>query len=54
MDYAEGTYFDNLTGGEGIVFDVWMFDTISGSGGSNYASVFSEYGANANSEYGQM
>lgn len=53
MDYAQGTSFENLSGGELIVFDVWMFDTISGGGGLNYASVFSEYGANANSDYGQ-
>ncbi|MEE4116931.1 MAG: hypothetical protein V2I37_12220 [Marinilabiliaceae bacterium] len=54
MDQAQGTDYTMLSGAEGIVFDVWMFDTISGGGGLNYASVFSEYGDNANSDYGQI
>jgi hypothetical protein len=50
---ANGTYFKNLRGAAGIAYDAWIIDTISGSGGSSYATAFSGYGANTNSTYGQ-
>ncbi len=53
LNNSEGTYFADLTGAEGIAFDSWLFDTIPGTGGTGYGSVFSEYGNNANSTYGQ-
>ena len=52
MGYAQGVDYSDLYGPEGIVFDVWMYDTIPGTT-NQYASVFSEYGNNANSSYGQ-
>lgn len=52
MSYAEGIDYTDLTGMEGILFDLWMFDTIPGYLNS-YASVFSEYGDATNSTYGQ-
>jgi len=50
---ANDTHFTELYGAEGIAFDAWLIDTITGSGGWNYATVFSEYGDQANSTYGQ-
>lgn len=50
---SEGTSFHNLTGSAGIAFDAWMIDTITGSGGTSYGTIFSNYGENANSTYGQ-
>lgn len=41
---AEGTYFRNLTGPEGIAYDVWIMDTIAGSGGKSYGTIFQNYG----------
>ncbi|MCD4770180.1 MAG: outer membrane protein transport protein [Bacteroidales bacterium] len=51
--FANGHLPADLRGGEGLAFDVWMIDTITGSGGTQYATVFSQYGDNANSTYGQ-
>jgi hypothetical protein len=50
---ANGTYFRDLSGSAGIAFDGYAIDTIPGSGGTSYATVFSNYGNNANSTYGQ-
>jgi len=50
---AEGTNYSDLTGPEGYAFDAWVIDTVTGSGGSSYGTVFSNYGENANSTYGQ-
>ena len=52
MGYAQGTHYTELSGGEGIVFDTFMYDTINAAG-DTYASVFSNYGNDANSTYGQ-
>jgi len=52
MDYAQGVYFMNLMNGEGLAYDVDMFRAINPDS-TSYASIFSEYGANANSDYGQ-
>jgi hypothetical protein len=50
---ANGTHYTNLTGGEGIAYDVWVMDTISGSGGKSYGTIFSHYGDSTKSTYGQ-
>jgi hypothetical protein len=56
-DYWAGsnynTNFHDLTGPAGIAFDTWIIDTITGSGGSAYGTVFNNYGDNINSKYGQ-
>jgi hypothetical protein len=50
---ANGTYFKDLRGAAGIAYDAWLIDTISGSGASRYATIFSSYGASTNATYGQ-
>lgn len=51
--FANDTYYTDLQGAEGMAFEVWLIDTVSGSGGYNYATTFSQYGDNTNSTYGQ-
>lgn len=51
---GNGTYYKNLDGGAGIAFDTWVMDTITGTGGKYYGSIFSNYGENTNSTYGQL
>ena len=48
-----GTFYQDLQGAEGIAFDAWVMDTVTGSGGRKYGTVFSNYGDNATSTYGQ-
>jgi hypothetical protein len=50
---GDGTNYTNLQGPEGIAFDTWVIDTITGSGGNSYGTVFSNYGDNPTSTYGQ-
>lgn len=50
---GNGTNYTNLEGAEGIAFDTWVIDTITGSGGNSYGTVFSNYGDNPTSTYGQ-
>ena len=50
---SEGTLYYDLTGPEGIAFDVLVTDTIPGSGRRSYRTAFSNYEANPSSEYGQ-
>ena len=50
---AEGTKYYDLSGPEGIAYDTWIIDTITGSGARSYATVFSNYGDNPPSRYGQ-
>lgn len=50
---GSGTNFQDLEGPEGIAFDAWILDTISGSGGNQYGTVYSNYGDNPPSVYGQ-
>lgn len=50
---SEGTYYADLDGPEGIAYDSWVIDTITGSGGLSYGTVFSNYGDNPPSVYGQ-
>ncbi|HUS87031.1 MAG TPA: outer membrane protein transport protein [Bacteroidales bacterium] len=52
-DSAYDRYFTDITGAEGIAFEAWIIDTITGSGGYEYGTVFSAYGDSANSTYGQ-
>lgn len=52
-DIASGVYYTDLDGGPGAAFEVWLIDTLSGSGGFDYATTFSQYGENTNSTYGQ-
>ncbi len=48
-----GTNFHNLQGAEGLAFDAWVIDTITGSGGNKYGTVYNNYGDNSTSVYGQ-
>jgi hypothetical protein len=50
---SQGTYYKDLTGGAGLAFDAFVIDTVTGSGGSAYGTVFSNYGNASNSTYGQ-
>ncbi|HBQ82368.1 MAG: hypothetical protein A2X05_07885 [Bacteroidetes bacterium GWE2_41_25] len=50
--YSEGTFYSDLEGAEGIAYDAWIIDTITGSGGNSYGTVFSNYGDNPPSRYG--
>jgi hypothetical protein len=51
---SEGTYSENMKGTEGyIAYDTYVIDTLRNSGGSSYGTVFSNYGDNPGSVYGQ-
>jgi hypothetical protein len=50
---SKGTNYKDLTGAAGIAFDTWVMDTITGSGGKSYGTVYSNYGDNPSSTYGQ-
>ncbi len=50
---SEGTNYLNLDGAAGIAFDAWVMDTITGSGGGSYGTVYSNYGDNPPSVYGE-
>ncbi|TAL71576.1 MAG: hypothetical protein EPN88_05510 [Bacteroidetes bacterium] len=50
---SEGTLYKDLKGPEGIAYDAWVIDTITGSGGRSYGTVFSNYGDNPPPVYGQ-
>jgi hypothetical protein len=50
---SDGTRYYDLSGPEGIAYDTWIIDTITGSGGRSYGTVFSNYGDNPPSKYGQ-
>ena len=52
-DQSFGTYYSDLSGAAGIAYDAWIIDTITGSGATEYGTVFSNYGDNPISEYGQ-
>jgi hypothetical protein len=48
-----GTFYQNLQGAEGIAFDTWVMDTVTGSGGKKYGTAFQNYGDSPTSTYGQ-
>jgi hypothetical protein len=50
---GEETKYYDLSGPEGIAYDTWIIDTITGSGAMSYGTVFSNYGDNPPSRYGQ-
>jgi hypothetical protein len=50
---SQGTNYYDLTGPEGLAFDTWVIDTITGTGGRYYATALSNYGDNPPSVYGQ-
>ena len=52
-DIANGISYTELDGAPGAAFEVWVIDTLEGSGGFDYATTFSQYGENTNSTYGQ-
>ena len=52
-DASDGTYYTDLSGAAGIAYDAWIIDTITGSGAKSYGTVFSNYGDNPSSDYGQ-
>lgn len=49
---SKGTYYRDLGGSAGIAYDAWVIDTITGSGGTQYGTVFSNYG-DSDPVYGQ-
>jgi hypothetical protein len=49
---GNGTLYKNLSGAEGIAYDAWVIDTITGSGANRYGTVYNNYGDNS-SVYGQ-
>ena len=51
--YSNGTDYRDLAGAEGIAYDAWVIDTITGTGGKYYETVYSNYGDNPPSVYGQ-
>ncbi|MCX6255507.1 MAG: hypothetical protein NTV31_13640 [Bacteroidia bacterium] len=51
--FSEGKHFSDLSGVEGIAYDAWIIDTLIGTGGRSYSTVFSNYGDNPPSVYGQ-
>jgi hypothetical protein len=50
---SEGVNYKNLEGAEGIAYDVWIIDTLRNAGASSYGTVFSNYGDDVGSVYGQ-
>ncbi len=52
-DQSYGIHYTNLGGAAGIAYDAWVMDTITWSGGTEYGTVFSNYGDNPPSVYGQ-
>jgi hypothetical protein len=50
---SEGTFYEDLQDAEGLAYDAWVIDTITGSGGRSYGTAFSNYGDNPPSVYGQ-
>ncbi|MBM3419945.1 MAG: hypothetical protein FJY11_02300 [Bacteroidetes bacterium] len=50
---SDGIMYTNLTGAAGMAYDAWLIDTVAGTGGMEYATVFSRYGEETNSTYGQ-
>lgn len=50
---SDGIFFRDLQDAAGIAYDAWIIDTITGSGGVEYGTVFSNYGDNPPSVYGQ-
>jgi hypothetical protein len=50
---SEGINYTDLKGGAGIAYDAWVMDTITGTGGSLYGTIFSHYGDSTFSQYGQ-
>ena len=52
-DASQGTLYKDLSGAAGLAYDAWVIDTITGTGASTYGTVFSNYGDNPASVYGQ-
>lgn len=52
-DQSFGIHYTNLGGAAGIAYDAWVIDTLTWSGGTEYGTVFSNYGDNPPSVYGQ-
>lgn len=50
---SNGILFEKLDGSAGLAYDVWVIDTITGSGQTVYGTVFNFYGDNPVSDYGQ-
>ncbi|HEX2921989.1 MAG TPA: hypothetical protein VHO50_12575 [Bacteroidales bacterium] len=48
-----GTYFDDLENAQDLAYGTWLIDTLTGSGGIEYGTVYSNYGDNPPSRYGQ-
>jgi len=53
VDISDGIHYTELGGAKGIAYDAWIMDTITGSGGIYYETVYSNYGDDPPSVYGQ-
>ena len=51
--WSDGTYYTDLKGPEGIAFDTWIIDTLTGSGGNYYGTTYANYEDYPYSVYGQ-
>ncbi|MBN2667530.1 MAG: UPF0164 family protein [Bacteroidales bacterium] len=52
-DEAYGIYYGDIGGAAGIAYDAWIIDTLRDANASYYGTVFSNYGDNPSSIYGQ-
>jgi len=52
-DEAYGIYYGDIGGAAGIAYDAWIIDTLRDANASYYGTVFSNYGDNPTSDYGQ-
>ena len=52
-DASYGSHYTDLSGAAGIAYDAWIIDTITFTGAKTFGTVFSNYGDNLTSEYGQ-
>jgi long-subunit fatty acid transport protein len=50
---GNGTNYHDLEDAEAIAFDSYVLDTLTGTGGNQYGTVYSNYGDNPPSKYGQ-
>jgi hypothetical protein len=50
---SQGKPYGSLNYGSGLAYAAWLMDTITGSGGNHYGTIFSHYGDSLYSTYGQ-
>ncbi|HPT22138.1 MAG TPA: hypothetical protein PLR88_09355, partial [Bacteroidales bacterium] len=52
-DNNYNVHYTDITGAAGLAYDSWVIDTVTGTGGAQYGTVFSNYGDDGASVYGQ-